>query len=328
LKALIAIITKLEDEKKQKEFELNDEGKAAEKINNHLANYFGHNGLVLKPEIIDGDEPKTGFIIMRGNEKAHSLSEGECSLISFCYFIAKMEDELNGTDSNKLIIYIDDPISSLDNNHIFFMYSLINTVIAKDKKYGQLFISTHNLDFLKYIKRLTIPHDEQNNALENHFIVEKRKKDKAFKCDLKMMPQHLKDYVTEYNFLFKEIYNMAKPFEKGEKVKCLENTFSHFYNLPNNMRKFIECYLFYRYPNTDEPSKNMTKLFNGHVPCLVNRVVNEYSHLTWGDRGTLVMDVQEAEYVAKEILRVIQKKDEEHFNALCDSVGVDNSIIL
>jgi wobble nucleotide-excising tRNase len=328
LRTLEEKIVELGSEKKQKELELNDEGEAAKKVNSHLSNFFGHNGLELKPEIIDGDKPKTSFIIMRGEEKAHSLSEGECSLISFCYFIAKMEDELNGADGDKLIIYIDDPISSLDNNHIFFMYSLIESVIAKEKRYRQLFISTHNLDFLKCIKRLTIPKNDQNCELVNHFIVEKRKKDRESKCELKIMPKYLKDYVTEYNFLFKEIYNMAKPLEKGNRTKALENDFSHFYNLPNNMRKFLECYLFYRYPNTDEPLKNMTKLFSGHIPSLVNRVVNEYSHLTWGDRGTLVMDIQEAEDVAKEIMRVIKNKDEEHFNALCDSVKVDKNIVL
>lgn len=67
-----------------------------------------------------------------------------------------MEDELKeSTDGKKLVIYIDDPISSLDSNHIFFIFSLIENVIACKKKYGQLFISTHNLDFLKYLKRLT-----------------------------------------------------------------------------------------------------------------------------------------------------------------------------
>ena len=94
------------------------------------------------------------FTIHREGVVANNLSEGECSLISFCYFVAKMEDELKDeTNSSKLIIYIDDPISSLDSNHIFFMFSLIESIIAKPKKYGQLFISTHNLDFLKYLKK-------------------------------------------------------------------------------------------------------------------------------------------------------------------------------
>jgi wobble nucleotide-excising tRNase len=81
------------------------------------------------------------------------LSEGECSLIAFCYFMAKLDDiESNGKN---LIIWIDDPISSLDSNHVFFVYSLLRAEIVEASKYEQLFISTHNLDFLKYLKRLT-----------------------------------------------------------------------------------------------------------------------------------------------------------------------------
>ena len=318
----IAII---EAEKKQKELEKNDEGEAAKKINEHLINFFGHDELSLEPEIIDEDDPKTNFTIKRGNDKAYNLSEGECSLISFCYFIAKMEDELKSNDNKKLIIYIDDPISSLDNNHIFFMFSLIETIIAKENKYGQLFISTHNLDFLKYIKRLTIPRNEKNEFLVSHYIIEKNNKFELSKSTIKSMPSYLKDYVTEYNFLFKEIYNIAKPFN-GERHRCIENTYTQFYNLPNNMRKFLECYLFYRFPNTENPIKNLPLLFDNNIPALVNRVVNEFSHLSWGDRGTLVMDVEEAETVAKEILKTIYNKDLSHYNALCESINVINEI--
>jgi wobble nucleotide-excising tRNase len=327
LEELKAKVKRLGEEKALKELELNDEGEAAKKVNSHLTNFFGHDGLSLEPEIVSGDTPQTRFIIKRGAEKAHNLSEGECSLIAFCYFIAKMEDELNGVDKGKLIIYIDDPISSLDNNHIFFMFSLIENVICKDKKYGQLFISTHNLDFLKYIKRLTIPRDTNHKSLVSHFMVIKQKKDTDAKCILIPMPNHLKDYITEYNFLFKEIYDMAKMLS-GEKYKMYENNFTQFYNLPNNMRKFLECYLFYRYPNTNEPLKYLSKIFDGHVPALVNRVINEYSHLSWGDRGTIAVDVNEAETVSKEILKAIKNKDQDHFEALCNSVEVDKCIAL
>jgi len=320
-------IFNLEEEKKQEEGKLNDEEEATKKINAHILEYFGNDSLSLKPENENDDNPKTKFIIKRGNEIAYDLSEGECSLISFCYFIAKMEDELNGIEHSKLIIYIDDPVSSLDNNHIFFMFSLIETVITKDKKYKQLFISTHNLDFLRYIKRLTIPCDDNNMEQINHFLIEKRKNDTSYHCFIINMPSYLKDYVTEYNFLFKEIFVIARPFTRGEREKYFENNFTLFYNLPNNMRRFLECYLFYRYPNTETPLKNLGKIFNGNIPALVNRVINEYSHLTWGDRGTLVMDIKEAETVAKEIIRAIMK-DKEHFEALCESVGVDKNITI
>lgn len=96
---------------------------------------------------------KTRFEIIRNGEKAYHLSEGECSLIAFCYFLAKLQDV--ETKGSKPIIWIDDPISSLDSNHVFFVYSLINAeIIAKDE-FEQIFISTHNLDFLKIFETFT-----------------------------------------------------------------------------------------------------------------------------------------------------------------------------
>lgn len=119
---MIKTIGELRQEKQTKELEAKDEGEAAKRINEHLSDFFGHDSLTLEPALItESNTPLTRFIIKRGDKEAHNLSEGECSLISFCYFIAKIEDELNGVDHDKLIIYIDDPISSLDNNHIFFM---------------------------------------------------------------------------------------------------------------------------------------------------------------------------------------------------------------
>jgi wobble nucleotide-excising tRNase len=96
-----------------------------------------------------------------------------------------MEDELKDEiNSSKLIIYIDDPNSSLDSNHIFFMFSLIESVIAKPQKYCQLFISTHNLDFLKYLKQLTFPKYKPADNAKNeksdraHFFIERKNKSK------------------------------------------------------------------------------------------------------------------------------------------------------
>ncbi|MEX5538993.1 AAA family ATPase, partial [Pseudomonas syringae] len=59
------------------------------------------------------------FEIQRNGEKAHNLSEGEISLISFCYFMAKSIDKIESKE--KPIVWIDDPICSLDANHIFFV---------------------------------------------------------------------------------------------------------------------------------------------------------------------------------------------------------------
>jgi len=307
-------ITILNENKRALEAEAKDESKGAELVNQHLSNFFGHDELKL---VAEGETPNMKFKIIRENIEAKNLSEGECSLISFCYFIARMEDEMKDElNNNKLIIYIDDPVSSLDSNHIFFMFSLIESVIAKPKKYGQLFISTHNLDFLKYLKRLTLPEGKKSI---NYFLVEKRHKRNDKKCLLFKMPNHIKNYVTEFNYLFNEIYQVYKEVE-GDRKMMLENTYNQFYNLPNNLRKFLECYLFYRFPNNDNPLKNLGKLFDDNIPSLINRVLHEYSHLTYIDRGWKPIDVDEAEECAKIIIEKIKEKDPDQFDALLESI--------
>jgi len=332
---IAADIGELNKQRKQKELDKKDEGKAAKKVTALLVNHFGNGSLSLEPETIEDEvdeetgeiKPRTRFVIKRGKDYANNLSEGEKSLISFCYFIAQMDDELKGPEAGRLVIFIDDPISSLDSSHIFFMYSLIDTVIAKPKKYGQLFISTHNLEFLKFLKRIKLPGEVGKKEL-SHYVVEKlRKGDDEYKCRIEDMPKHLRDYVTEYNFLFEQIYEMVRPV-RGDRQALINNTYTQYYNVANDMRKFLECYLFYRYPDTDSPFDHLDMLFEDNLPSQVNRVVNEYSHLAWAERGLRVVDVPEMEIAAKHILRALKAKDEAHFKTLCKSVGKDENVDL
>jgi wobble nucleotide-excising tRNase len=307
-------IKKLEEEIRVLRTELQDESRGAELVNEYLEKYFGTNGFKLSSND-DGEGAK--YKILRNGIEAKNLSEGECSLMSFCYFMAKIKDKLEDEiNPNRLIIYIDDPISSLDSNHIFFIFSLIEHKITKQKKYKQLFISTHNLDFLKYIKRLTLPSKPKNSL--RHFLIEMNQKENDRKSSIKIMPQHLKDYVTEFNFLFNEIYKLYN-------VQNLEtfsrDDYNQFYNIPNNIRKFLEYYLFYKYPNSDNPLNNLDKLFENEIPDKINRIVNELSHLTFIDRGWSPMDVSEIEECVKIVIEKIKEKDEEQFNALVQSIS-------
>lgn len=293
--------------------QLKDESRGAELVNEYLEKFFGHNGFKL---VALDEDSGVKYKILRGGVEAKNLSEGECSLISFCYFVAKIKDKLDDeVNQNNLILYIDDPISSLDSNHIYFIFSLIEYIITKPKKYKQLFISTHNLDFLKYIKRLTVLNDDLM-----HFFVEMEQKQNDKKSTLKLMPKHLERYTTEFNYLFNEIYKLYKEV-RGDRARQIENSYNQFYNIPNNIRKFLEYYLFYKYPNSNTPLDNLDKLFNGEVPAKINRIVNELSHLVFIDRGWNPMDVPEIEECAKIVIETIKEKDPEQFEALVDSVS-------
>lgn len=317
LRLLNEKVQQILDNKEKLEAQVKDESKGAELVNQRLSHFFGHNELRL---IAEGIKPNIKFKIQRDGVDASNLSEGECSLISFCYFIAKIEDELKDElNSSKLIIYIDDPISSLDSNHIFFMFSLIESIIAKPKKYGQLFISTHNLDFLKYLRRLTIPTwnpqpNSKDKADIKHFIVDRRNKENT---SLKMAPDYLKNYITEFNYLFEQIY-------KCTMADSAALSHDYQYNFGNNMRKFLEAYLFYKYPSHKLTNDQRLRKFlqDDSVSInLVNRVVNEYSHIgEQFERGMNPIDIDEIKKISELVLSKIKEYDLYQYNALIESI--------
>ena len=297
--------------------QLKDESKGADRVNDYLNNFFGHQFLTLKAiKHGEGEDEVTGyrFVVTRNGEKAHHLSQGECGLVAFCYFMAKLDDV--DTKGLEPIIWIDDPVSSLDANHIFFVYSLINAEIVKPMKFKQLFISTHNLDFLKYLKRLSSDHKGKGQnkiKLREFFLIERNVQD----SNLTLMPDYLKNYVTEFNYLFHQIYKCAKANGMNDQ------NYQDFYNFGNNARKFLEIYLYYKYPNGIDNDEKLLKFF-GHeqIPAIfTDRVNNEYSHLGGVfERGASPIEVPEMQSVAKQILSRIEE-DEDQYNALLQSIG-------
>lgn len=290
--------------------QLKDESKGADMVNELLNNFFGHKSLALKAiKNTEGDN-NSGyrFEVTRNEKKAYHLSEGECSLIAFCYFIAKLEDI--ETKGNLPIIWIDDPISSLDANHIFFVYSLINSKIVKTNNFKQLFISTHNLDFLKYLKRL--PGALSKNS--QYFIIQRNENNSY----IKLMPGYLKEYVTEFNFLFHQIYKCAKADgTEDDNHDC-------YYNFGNNLRKFLEAFLYYKYPNAIEKDDKLARFFGEDLlaSSLTDRINNEYSHLAGVfERSITPIDVPEMKTTAEFVLKKIKEKDIDQYNALLISIG-------
>lgn len=309
---------------KEKEIEdlsrqLNNEEEGARRVNDYLQNYFGHQNLELQAieEEIDSDK-KIRFNIVRNRNIAYHLSEGECSIISFCYFMAKLDDI--HTAGQKPIILIDDPISSLDSNHIFYIYSLINNELFIKQRFEQIFISTHNLEFFKYLKMMKF--SKINKELQNEFFIINRFESHS---TINLMPSYLKDYVTEFNYLFHQLYKCANH-------DLVSTNHDVYFNFGNNLRKFLEVYLFYKYPSklnksvgNSSNNKRLVKFFgeNQNV-LLIERITNEYSHLEENSgRSMEPIDVPEMKNVAEFVLNTIKVKDIDQYNALLESIGIE-----
>ncbi|MBB3232853.1 wobble nucleotide-excising tRNase [Halomonas stenophila] len=298
-----------------KKRELNDEEKGAKKVNEYLNDFFGHKFLTLESKKDAESSKRIRFEVIRDGKKAYHLSEGECSLLAFCYFLAKLDD-IETRDSNP-IIWIDDPISSLDGNHIFFIYSLISAEVVAKGGFEQLFISTHNLDFLKYLKRLKggyIDSAGKNVGFQKaYFMVVRQDRTST----VQVMPSYLKEYVTEFNFLFHQIHKCAT-------MGAVDDTnYITFYNFANNARKFFGIYLYYKYPDQGMSERTLN-LFFGYdsVPAvLADRINNEYSHLCGVfERGATPVEVPEMQLAARKIIEKL-KEDSEQYSALLRSVG-------
>jgi wobble nucleotide-excising tRNase len=285
---------------------LNDELKAAEKVNEYLSVYLGHPELSL--EVQKDKMEKSSFTIKRNGKIAYNLSEGEQTLISFSYFLATLKD-IPDTDKSEYMIFIDDPICSLDGGNIFYIFSLIDAEINL-ANYNQVFISTHNMDFLKYLHRAS--------RKKSYFMIERPISDK-FTTNSKLvnMPKYLQKYVTEFIFLFEQIYKV------GNETQTDEN-YHIFYNFPNNARKFLESYLFFKYPNTKLTNDQRIALFFGassqHIAFL-QRINNEFSHgEEQFDRLAKPIDIPEFQKDANLILETIKNSDSNQYEAFFNSL--------
>lgn len=311
----------IENKIKNEEHKLKSEEEACIRINNILHHEFGHQNLSLKPIGVDTINGKVfNFEVRRNGNKAYNLSEGEQSLISFSYFLAKIQDDLD--QDKKPIIWIDDPICSLDSNHIFFIFSLIEERICKNKKFLQLFISTHNLEFLKYLRRITgvendrsIGSNKEENRKAGYYLIQRHDKFSS----IRQMPLYLSKFLTEFNFLFEQIYKCATV------TQIDDSNFHFFYNFGNNARKFLEIYTFYKFPSATYQLDSQLQTFWGDqiYKTLTDRIHNEYSHMTGVlERGETITDQPEMQKSAQAIINKIQSEDRKQYNALLESIGI------
>jgi wobble nucleotide-excising tRNase len=87
-----------------------------------------------------------------GDDALETLSEGERSLITFLYFynLASGSTKTEGT-TEKRVLVIDDPVSSLDSHTLFLVSTLVRQLIEKaraaEDKISQVILLTHNIKF-------------------------------------------------------------------------------------------------------------------------------------------------------------------------------------
>jgi wobble nucleotide-excising tRNase len=253
------------------------------------------------------------FRLERLGNLAEHLSEGEKSAIAFAYFLTELKS-LRNDDPPKLpntIVFIDDPISSLDSNHIFQVRSLLKDFFKIDD-FAQLFISTHNFEFFSVLYDSGIFAGNKSYANENKRPLYFIKRDKSGVSTIEKMPKSFSNYKSEYVGLFHILKEFNDSVDK-------EN-FDYLLLLPNALRRFVELYTLSKYPSNNECSvdQRIELIFKStDNPFHSIKLLNWFSHQNQFEKlqqhDEKIIQISDA---INDLIEYLKNEDELHWKGL------------
>ncbi len=167
------------------------------------------------------------------NSKAKMiLSDGEKTTLAFAYFLVRLKLFYKKEDLKNLVVVIDDPISSLDEQRIYntsnivakINQELVGEALEKDEK-AQVFVLTHNHTFMAHLINMVGKH-------VRYFQLERYQNQLKIVCKNEAVGY----FDTFYLLLFKEVYEFA---EKGK----VQDNFNEAINYGNKVRILLESFL-------------------------------------------------------------------------------------
>jgi wobble nucleotide-excising tRNase len=305
----------------EKETAFRDALTAETAINDMLEKLMGHRDI----QITLKDDSYTLCNASKVPRSYSTLSEGEKTIIAVAYFLAS----LKLTDLEETIIVIDDPISSLDFNHLFH---ITNEIINQTKDAKQLFILTHNFEFLRQCRKQlekknkeTIKYKNVNSSRFRYLgrdrikILHKVKKQTQTayyqlgvtyekESKIESLSSFIKDHETEYHYAFDYVCK-ASSFSALLEVK---------YHAMNMGRKVLETFIAFYHPDDKEPLKNKLHMFTDDEN-LLKRFCHEGSHYV--SCNDMNQQIAEVPSVMKKILQIIKKQDEKIYTNMLKASG-------
>lgn len=276
---------------------------AASKLN-ELLNY-----LLLGSNIEVANLGDVEFEFRRNGSVANNLSEGEKTAVCFAYFLTSLES--NGASVNQTIIFVDDPISSLDSNHVYAVYALL---AEKLETCRQLFVSTHNSEFFNLLKGRWLDRRSGRDKLCSFYYVSRiLQPDRSIEGQLSELPKLLRKFKSEYEFVFSQLYAFKQAQNPTE---------NDAYNAPNLLRKFLEAYLGFQKPDISAWYEKLDLLLDSPAERKeIHKFADDASHLQTLNRSlqfpSFVASSQRCVQIIIEALRI---KDQRHYDSLVSVV--------
>ncbi|WP_372013343.1 AAA family ATPase [Pseudoxanthomonas sp. 10H] len=276
--------------------ELQRSSVAASQVNGHLQRLLGS-----RLSVEQAEDGRLQF--MREGEPATNMSDGERTAISLAYFLVSLSQ--NGQRLEDIVVFVDDPICSLDANHIYDVASLLITTL---KACRQVFISTHNSEFFNTIKQ---EWTDRGSFRSGHagFLVQRGNDGSS---QLVPLPKHLTKFRSDYHHVF---YCLRQIQANGSQ------DIEAYLHCPNLLRRFLEMYLGFRKPAAAGYQSKLDVLFDDDaVRGAVARYVDEGSHSQSTLRLLEVSDFPAmSRKMVERVMSALASKDPLHHAALMEA---------
>ena len=278
------------------ETDIRDHRQPADELNRELVAYLGHDEIQVAVE-------DNGYRLVRCDGAATNLSEGERTAIAFLYFLKSLQDR--SFDLEHGIVVVDDPISSLDTNAIYSAFGFMKRRLCDA---GQLFVLTHNYTFLRQVKNW-FGHLNRGRGQKpaRFFMLRAAYRDGQRNSALEALDPFLRDYESEYHFLFKRVVE-ASGLPGGAPLQS-------YYELPNLARRLLEAFLVFKVPDQKTLHARLEAVdFDGPKKTRIQRFLDTHSHAEQiGEGHDDASALGEAPEVLRDVLALIKECDERHF---------------
>lgn len=303
----------LESEINTKKASLHNASDAVDKINSILKEFFGTDFIYL--EVHETPEKEIQYVLKRRGKDAKHLSEGEASVLTLIYFLIKLEED--GCDKSNSLIVIDDPVDSQDSVFLFQTTGLLKRQL---KGAGQVLILTHNFEFFNLIRDWYL--DRQTKDRSALFLISHNRAGIPHEVKVDNLPELLREYKTEYQYLFCRLYQYANDIEPKLDEPLV----------PNIARKVLEYFAGFKW--ACKTTEDFTNIVNNRFVADQNQLrkgtgdfvvkfLHEYSHGQDFSRA-ITATMLESKQIAKNVLEFIRLADSEHYAdmaALCKPKG-------
>ncbi|MFP6078023.1 AAA family ATPase [Helicobacter pylori] len=232
---------------------------------------------------------------LENSEARMILSDGEKTTLAFAYFLARLKSFYKKENLKNLVVVIDDPISSLDEQRIYntsnivakINQELVGEALEKDEE-AQVFVLTHNHTFMARLINMV-----GKNA--RYFQLERHQNQLKIVCKNKVVGY----FDTFYLLLFKEVY----VFAKKEKV---QDNFNEAINYGNKVRVLLESFLKINFINSFLGANNVFE--EGKIKKLIetaNREVElNFSNLPFNKDNNC--NIENKDMLFKKFLRIVK----------------------